>query len=124
MNDTPLANPPTAASPAPGAPASPTAQAQEPFRFPPEFFAALGYPVRVWIVNRLASGAELTATQIAAELKCGFDAVNRHCKVLAQGGVVSSRTGTDRRSAVYLIPEPVRREPGVLDYGWCRFRFK
>lgn len=93
-----------------------------PFRVPAEFFAALGYPIRIWIVQQLAQGRELTATDVAAEWKRGFDSINEHCKTLAKAGVVSARHGTDKRSTVYFIPEYVRREPGHLDYGWCRFR--
>lgn len=107
-----------------GASASSLAGTQPEFQFPVRFCAALGNPIRVWMVRRLLAGDALTATQFAAELRRGFDAVNKHCKALAAGGVVATRTGTDRRSTVYFLPEPVRREPGFLDYGWCRLRIR
>ena len=93
-----------------------------PFTPPTEFFAALSNPIRIWVVQRLASGAELTPTEVAAAWKQGFDSINVHMKVLAKAGVVSTRRGEDRRSTVYFMPEAIRREAGFLDYGWCRFR--
>lgn len=52
----------------------------------------------------------------------GLNTMNEHCKTLHAGGVASARQGKDRRTKVYFIPEPIRREPGWLDYGWRRFR--
>lgn len=116
---TPPSPTPTTPTPAslPEAAASPAE-----FRFPPEFFFALSHPVRVWIAQRLSRGVEKTATQVANEWKRKFFTMNTHCKTLRDAGVIASHPGEDRRSEVYFIPEQIRREPGWLDYGWCRFR--
>ncbi|MEQ1861594.1 MAG: hypothetical protein ABMA13_16865 [Chthoniobacteraceae bacterium] len=49
------------------------------------------------------------------------DAVNLHCQSLHEAGVVSWRPGEDRRSDNYFVLAQFRREPGRLDYRWCRF---
>lgn len=100
------------------------ASASAAFRFPREFFFALSHPFRVWLVRRLLDGAELTATEVARERGRKFFTVNTHCKTLRDAGVIASLPGLDRRSEVYFIPAENRREPGWLDYGWCRFQVR
>lgn len=100
------------------------ASASAAFRFPREFCFALSHPFRVWLVRRLLDRAESTATEVGRERGRKFFTVNTHCKTLRDAGVIASRPGQDRRSEVYFIPAENRREPGWLDYGWCRFRVR
>ncbi|MEQ1860843.1 MAG: helix-turn-helix transcriptional regulator [Chthoniobacteraceae bacterium] len=94
------------------------------FRVPTEFFLAMSHHIRVWMAQQLAEGGTLTATQVARHWKLNVDSANHHCKMLLKGHVVSARRGEDRRSTVYFIAEPIRRLPGLLDYGWCHFRIR
>lgn len=45
------------------------------------------------MVQQLATGAMLTATQVARQWKLNVDSANHHCKMLLKGGVVSARRG-------------------------------
>ncbi len=107
-----LAPTPTAPKSAPAAPGIDPAAA----------LTALGNPLRWEMFKMLAGGEALSASQMAARLGRDFDGVSKHLRVLRAGGVVSSRAGEDRRNALYFIPAELRREPGVVDYGFCLFR--
>ena len=84
--------------------------------------AVLGNPRRWLMVQMLASGRALTASQMAAALGHDFDGVSKHMRVLRAAGLLASRHGADRRLELYYIPEVFRPRPGILDYGFCMFR--
>jgi hypothetical protein len=88
---------------------------------PAAFFAALGSPIRWALVQLMADGRELSATEAATALQRDFDGVRKHLQILSSAGVVASRAGADRRVVVYFVPAVNRPEPGLLDYGCCRF---
>lgn len=88
---------------------------------PAAFFAALGSPIRWALVKLMADGRELSATEAAGALDRDFDGIRKHLQILNAAGVIGSRTGADRRVVVYFVPAVNRPEPGVLDYGFCRF---
>ena len=111
MTDQPAPTP-SAAAPAPDYP------------FPLAFYAQLAHPVRIWILRQLAQGKELSPKQVAQAWGRKHRAINLHCQSLNDAGLISWRTGTDRRSDTYFLPEQFRREPGWLDYGFCRFRIQ
>ena len=91
------------------------------FRFPTEFYLALTHPTRLWMIRKLANGGELTATDVARARNRKFFAINAHCKALLKAGIVASKPGP-HRSKIYFIPAEHRREPGWLNYDWCRVR--
>ena len=41
---------------------------------------------------------------------------------MRDAGLVETRPGEDRRVVFFSIPAANRREPGVLDYGFCTIR--
>jgi DNA-binding transcriptional ArsR family regulator len=87
-----------------------------------DFFAALGSAIRWPIVQMLATGKAMTATEVASALRRDFDGVSKHLRILREAGVVSSKTGEDKRLMLFFIPPEIRPQPGVLDYGFCRIR--
>jgi len=88
----------------------------------PDFFAALGGRVRWPIIQMLASGRPMSATEVASALHRDFDGVSKHLRILREAGVIASTTGEDRRMVLFHIPVENRPEPGILDYGFCRVR--
>ncbi len=88
----------------------------------PDFFAALGNPLRWEMVKLLATGSAMSATAMAEALHRDFDGVSKHLHILRNAGVLSWRAGEDRRQALYFIPEANRRLDGALDYGSCVIR--
>lgn len=78
-------------------------------------FAAIGDPVRLAIVDRLAA-ADATVGELVGMFDISFQAVSQHLGVLERAGVVSRRReGRTRR---------VRLEPKGLDeaFGWMEAR--
>ena len=88
----------------------------------PEFFAALGNPIRWEMVRMMAGGRMICARDCAAALGREFDGVSKHLRLLRGAGVVWSKPAQDRRFELYYIPETIRRADGVLDYGFCVVR--
>ena len=115
MTDQPDPTPPPTPSPASATPD---------YEFPLKFHAQLTHPVRIWILRQLAQGKELSPKHVATAWKRKYRAINLHCQSLQEAGLVSWRPGEDRRMDVYFIPEQFRRDPGWLDYGFCRFRIQ
>ncbi|MEQ1858679.1 MAG: hypothetical protein ABMA13_01945 [Chthoniobacteraceae bacterium] len=103
---------------------SPAPESAPDYQFPLRFYAQLTHPLRIWIIRQLAQGVELSPKHVAKARGRKYRAVNLHCQSLHEAGVVSWRPGKDRRWDVYFIPEGIRREPGWLDYGFCRFRIQ
>ena len=67
------------------------------------------------------AGEVLSATQVAEKVGRDFDGVSKHLKLMRAAGVICVLPGGDKRCAWYHIPKQYRTEPGMLDYGWCRF---
>ena len=68
-------------------------------------FRALGDPVRVDIIERVAAGGEMTATALAATLPITRQAVARHLSTLEAAGLVAARRqGREMRFAVVTAP--------------------
>jgi DNA-binding transcriptional ArsR family regulator len=66
----------------------------------PRVFAALGDPVRLELVSRLAEG-DATVSELATPLPISVQAVSKHLKVLEGAGVVR-RAGAGRRAPLQL----------------------
>ena len=88
----------------------------------PDFFAALGNPIRWEMVRMMAGGRMICARDCAKALGREFDGVSKHLRLLRGAGVVWSKPAKDRRFELYYIPETIRRADGVLDYGFCVIR--
>jgi predicted transcriptional regulator len=86
-----------------------------------DFLAALGSPLRWQMVQMLAAGQVLRASDVAKTLGRDFDGVSKHLRLLREAGVVRSKPGEDKRYEWFYIPRLFRAEPAVLNYGWCRF---
>jgi len=86
---------------------------------PVDVFCALGSEVRWKIIEMLADGKALTASEVAAVLGRDFDGVSKQLRTMRECGVLASRAGEDRRHTRYYLPEEFRREPGALDFGVC-----
>ena len=68
---------------------------------PSAFFAALGDPIRLRIVARLARGEPMSITQLASGTRVTRQAVTKHLHVLAAAGVAApSRRGREQRWAL------------------------
>jgi DNA-binding transcriptional ArsR family regulator len=68
-------------------------------------FSALADPTRRQVVERLARGDSVTATEVAGELPVTRQAVAKHLAALSQAGLVAaSREGRETRYR--LTPEP------------------
>ncbi len=66
-------------------------------------FWALSDPVRVEILDRVASGSEVTVTQLADVLPMSRQAVSRHTKTLEDAGLLAGvREGRELRYRVEL----------------------
>lgn len=89
---------------------------------PVAVFAALASELRWAVLQMLATGQRLTASDVAAAFRREFDGVSKHMRVMRDAGVVSCEAGEDRRQAVYFIPAIFRATPGVIDYGVCQVR--
>lgn len=84
---------------------------------PVDVFFALGSDVRWAIIKMLADGKPRAAAEVAVALGRDFDGVSKHLRLMRECGVVSSRTGADRRLTEYFIPPQFRAANGVLDFG-------
>jgi DNA-binding transcriptional ArsR family regulator len=60
-------------------------------------FAALADPTRRAIVERLATGGELAAGDIARDFTVSFPAISRHLRVLQAAGLVERRAEKQKR---------------------------
>ena len=68
-----------------------------------ETFWALSDPVRIEILDRIASGSQVTVTQLAAVLPMSRQAVSRHTKTLQDAGLlIGVRSGRELRYRVEL----------------------
>ena len=65
---------------------------------PAGVFAALGDPTRVAVLEAVAAGGPVTATELAAELPITRQAVSKHLTVLREAGLVTGeRAGRETR---------------------------
>jgi DNA-binding transcriptional ArsR family regulator len=77
-------------------------------------FDALADPTRRWVVSHLASGASLTATELAGQMPMTRQAAAKHLAALADAGLVTAeRAGRERRYA--LDPARLRSAADWLD---------
>ncbi len=77
-----------------------------------DVWAALGDPTRRMILERVASGGGLTATQLASGLPITRQAVAKHLAVLQEAGLVEgSRAGRELR----YVPTPAPLGEAI---GW------
>ncbi|MEN8602116.1 ArsR/SmtB family transcription factor [Microbacterium rhizosphaerae] len=80
---------------------------------PTQTFAAIGDPVRLTIVDRLAE-SDATVGELAGLFEISFQAVSQHLDVLERAGVISRhREGRTRR--VRLHPEPLDEAAAWMD---------
>ncbi|MEY4387975.1 MAG: Helix-turn-helix domain [Verrucomicrobiota bacterium] len=85
-----------------------------------DFFFALGGELRWSIFRMLADGKTRTAVDVAAVLNREFDGVSKHLRTMRAAGVLSVAPTEDRRYVFFTIAPEFRKEPGVVDYGFCR----
>ena len=74
-----------------------------------QVFSALADPTRRAILATLAAQGPATATDLADRLPITRQAIAKHLVLLADAGLVTSRT---RRAAAGALPAPVRARPG------------
>jgi predicted transcriptional regulator len=87
---------------------------------PVTVFAALSSPTRWRLIQMMADGKMLSASQAALALGRQLDGLIKHLQVLRDAGLVNSKyKEQDRRCQLYYIPEVWRTEPEVLDFGFC-----
>jgi DNA-binding transcriptional ArsR family regulator len=68
-------------------------------------FAALADPTRRAILERLASGDEVTVNELAAPFPITLQAVSKHLRVLEQAGLIErGRTAQERPSRLRAAP--------------------
>ncbi len=68
-------------------------------------FRALSDPTRVEILDRIASGAQVTVTELAGVLPMTRQAVAKHLKVLEEAGLVAGeRQGREHRYRLRTAP--------------------
>ena len=68
-------------------------------------FWALSDPMRIEILDRIATGSEVTATDLASALPITRQAVTRHVTTLKEAGlVVGMRRGREHRYLVQRAP--------------------
>lgn len=71
-------------------------------------FRALGDPTREQIIDWLAAGESITATEVATRLPITRQAVTRHLATLTEGGLIAgTRYGREYRYT--LIPEQIEQ---------------
>jgi predicted transcriptional regulator len=85
-----------------------------------DFFAVLGNPWRWKMVQILAGGEALSATDVASKLGRDFDGVSKHLRLMRETGVISSKRGEDQRYEFFHLPKQYLAEPGVVNFGWLR----
>jgi len=89
---------------------------------PLKVFAALVAPVRWYMIQRLAAGKEMSASEFKAALGGTLENICRHLRALNAAGMVSSKPGADRRSPMYSIPAAFRQQQNEVDFGCCIVR--
>ncbi|WP_428264864.1 ArsR/SmtB family transcription factor [Haliangium sp.] len=85
-------------------------------------FAALGDPIRLSLVRRLAEQSPLSATRLGDGLPVTRQAVAKHLRVLTDAGILSARK-RGRERLYSLEAERVRQAREALDdiaAGWDR----
>jgi DNA-binding transcriptional ArsR family regulator len=87
---------------------------------PVTVFAALSSPTRWRLMQMMADGKTLSATQAADAFGRQLDGLIKHLQILRDAGLVNPKyKEQDRRSQLYYIPEVWRTKPEVLDFGFC-----
>ena len=118
MNDS---NAPTPApSPTANAPAKPVVAAAGPVVQTaaashvnlPDFFTALGNPIRWELVRLMAGGRMICARDCAKALGREFDGVSKHLRLLGGAGVVWSKPGRIGGSSCITSPRPSATRTG------------
>lgn len=72
------------------------------------------------MVNIMADGRTLSATELAAVMKRDLDGIIKHLRILLDAGLLSRKQSEqDARFLLYYMPQAFRPRPGVLDYGSC-----
>ncbi|MFB6810191.1 ArsR/SmtB family transcription factor [Streptomyces sp. NPDC056387] len=77
-----------------------------------EVLAALGHPVRLEIVRRLASGGETSCGEVVPDLP--RSSVTHHLKTLREGGVICQRPQGRKLSLTLRRDDLELRFPGLL----------
>jgi hypothetical protein len=85
--------------------------------------AALSNDIRWQAMQLMANGTAICATDPAPKVGRDVDTVSKHLRVLQASGAADWRAGEDTRFTFYFVPEKFRPQPGVVDYGFCQFRF-
>ncbi|MEU6866128.1 helix-turn-helix domain-containing protein [Streptomyces sp. NPDC046876] len=78
-----------------------------------EVLAALGHPVRLEIVRRLASGAEASCGEVVPDLP--RSSVTHHLKTLRESGVICQRPQGRKLYLTLRREDLERRFPGLLE---------
>lgn len=95
---------------------------------PAVLFSALGNPIRLEALRRIAANGPQSVNDLAAVTGLGQDAMSRHMTVLwnTRAVIVVAPPDGDRRKRFFGLPPGCLREtPGgkEIDYGSCVVRF-
>jgi DNA-binding transcriptional ArsR family regulator len=71
-----------------------------------DVFAALGDPIRRFLLEELSTRGSATATELASELPVTRQAVSKHLAALAGAGLVTSKR-LGRETQYRVTPEPM-----------------
>jgi DNA-binding transcriptional ArsR family regulator len=83
-------------------------------------FSALSDPTRRHVMNRMAQGGPLTASELASDLPVSRQAVVKHLQALGQAGLVSAeRQGREVR--YQLDPRPLAGARSWIDAVGARW---
>jgi hypothetical protein len=86
---------------------------------PVKGFYALSTPLRWRMLQKLATGEEVSALAMSFAMKHKYENVVKQLRVLLASGMVASKPGADRRFGLYYIPAARRQRPNVLEYSFC-----
>lgn len=88
---------------------------------PVKVLSALGNPSRWQIFQMMFEGREVTLAEVVTLQKRVYNAVHKDMDVLCDSGAVTWRYGEDKRVGLFFIPAGFRPQPGLVDFGFCRF---
>ena len=85
-----------------------------------KLMAALGSDTRWTIIQSLAWGDPIGASELGTITGCTCTAASKHCAVLINAGIVTRGRGRLYRIVPQYLPKP--GAPRVLDFGHCLIR--
>ena len=85
-----------------------------------KLMAALGSESRWTIIQALAMGEPIGASELGTIIGCTCTAASKHCAILIDAGIITQGRGRLYRIVPQFLPKP--GAPRVLDFGHCLIR--